>query len=104
MLLLIAENILLSKTPQFIYFLIILIIVNSFVVVQSLSHVQLFATHELQRIRLHILHYLPEFAHWVSHALQPSHFLSSLSPLALNLPQHQGLFRESVLRIRWPKY
>ena len=44
-----------------------------------------------------VLHYLPEFAqthvHWVSDAIQPSHPLSSLSPLALNLSQPQGLFQ-----------
>ena len=52
-------------------------------------------------------HLLPEFAqtyvHRVSDAIQPSHPLSSPSP-ALNLSQHQSLFQESVLRIRWPKY
>ena len=42
--------------------------------------------------------------HPVSDAIQPSHPLSSLYPPALNLSQHQGLFYESVLRIRWPKY
>lgn len=31
-------------------------------VVQYLSHVQLFATHELQHARLHVLYYLTEFA------------------------------------------
>ena len=40
---------------------------------------------------------LPEFTqthvHWVSDAIQPSHSLSSLSPPAFNLPQHQGLFK-----------
>ena len=39
----------------------------------------------------------PEFTqthvHWVSDAIQPSHPLLSLSPPALNLSQHQGLFR-----------
>ena len=44
-----------------------------------------------------ILHYLPEFAqtpvHWVSDAIQPSHLLSSTSPPAFNLSQHQGLFQ-----------
>ena len=44
-----------------------------------------------------VLHYLPEFAqthvHWVSNIIQPSHPLSAPSPLAFNLPQHQGLFR-----------
>ena len=32
-----------------------------------------------------------------------SHPLSSPSPPAFNLSQHQGLFHESVLWIRWPK-
>ena len=53
-------------------------------------------------------HQLPEFAqtpvHRVGDAIQPSHPLSSPSPPALNLSQHQGLSSESVLRIRWPKY
>ena len=44
-----------------------------------------------------VLYYLPQFAqthvHWVSDAIQPSHPLSSPSPLALNLSQHQGLFK-----------
>ena len=44
-----------------------------------------------------VFHYLPEFTkphvHWVGDALQPSHPLSSPSPPALNLSQHQGLFR-----------
>ena len=44
-----------------------------------------------------VLHYLPEFAqthvHWVGDAIQPSHPLSPPSPPALNLSQHQGLFR-----------
>ena len=31
--------------------------------------------------------------HWVSDAIQPSHPLSSCSPPAFNLPQHQGLFK-----------
>ena len=42
-------------------------------------------------------HYLPESAqthvHWVSDAIRPSHPLSSPSPLALNLSQHQSLFQ-----------
>ena len=32
-------------------------------------------------------------AHWVSDAIQPSHLLSSPSSPALNLSQHQGLFK-----------
>ena len=55
-----------------------------------------------------VLHYLPEFAqthvHWVSDAIQPSRPLSSPSPPAFNLSQHQGLSNESALHIRWPKY
>ena len=31
--------------------------------------------------------------HWVGDAIQPSHPLSSPSPPALSLPQHQGLFK-----------
>ena len=31
--------------------------------------------------------------YWVSHAIQPSHLLSSPSPLAFNLSQHQGFFQ-----------
>ena len=57
---------------------------------------------------LPVHHQLPEFtqthAHRVSDAIQPSHPLSSPSPPAFNLSQHQGLFNESALRIRWPKY
>ena len=53
-------------------------------------------------------HYLLEFAqthvHWVSDAIQPSHPLSSPSPLGLNLSQHQGFSNEPALHIRWPKY
>ena len=44
-----------------------------------------------------VLHHLPELAqthvHWVSEPIQPSHPLSSPSPPALNLSQHQGLFK-----------
>ena len=41
------------------------------------------------------LHHLLELAqtYWVSDAIQPSHPLSSPSPLVLNLSQHQGLFQ-----------
>ena len=43
-----------------------------------------------------ILHHLLEFAqthvHWISDAIQSSHPLSSPSPPAFNLSQHQGLF------------
>ena len=35
----------------------------------------------------------PNHVHWVGDAIQPSHPLSSPSPPALNLAQHQGLFK-----------
>ena len=42
----------------------------------------------------------------VGDAIQPSHPLSSTSPPALNLAQHQGFFQmnRSVPCVRWPKY
>ena len=44
-----------------------------------------------------VLHHLLELAqtyvHWVSDAVQPSHSLSSPSPPAVSLSQHQGLFQ-----------
>ena len=53
-------------------------------------------------------HQLPELVqthvHWVGDTIQPSNPLSSPFPPAFNLSQHQGLFNESVLHIRWPKY
>ena len=46
---------------------------------------------------LPIHHQLPEFTqthfHWVGDAIQPSHLLSSYSPPASVLSQHQGLFQ-----------
>ena len=53
-------------------------------------------------------HQLLQFAqtpiHWVCDAIQPSHPLSTPSPPAFDLSQHQGLSNESVLHIKWPKY
>ena len=53
-------------------------------------------------------HPLPELVqthvHYVGDVIQPFHPLSSPSPSAFNLSQNQGLFQESVLCIRWPKY
>ena len=46
---------------------------------------------------LPVHHQFPEFTqthvHWISDAIQPSHPLSSPSPPAFNLSQHQGLFK-----------
>ena len=66
--------------------------------VQLLSHVQLFVTPWIAaRTVLPVHHQLPELAqthvHRVSDAILPSHPLSSPSPPAFNLSQHQGLFQ-----------
>ena len=57
---------------------------------------------------LPVHHQLPEFTHThvhrVSDAIQPSHPLSFPSSPAPNPSQHQSLFQESALRMRWPKY
>ena len=51
--------------------------------------------HQASSLPVH--HQLPEFTqthvHWVDDAIQPSHPLSSPSPPAFNLSQHQGLFQ-----------
>ena len=54
-----------------------------------------------------LVHYqLPEFTqtyvHWVGDAIQLSHPLSSPSPPAFSLSQHQGLFQ--WVSSSWPKY
>ena len=58
---------------------------------------------------LPVHHQLPEstqtHVHWVGDAIWPSHPLSSPSPPALNLSQHQGLFKwVSSSHQKWPKY
>ena len=53
-------------------------------------------------------HQLPELAqthvYRVGDAIQRSHSLSSPSPPAFSLSQHQVFSSESFLRIGWPKY
>ena len=57
----------------------------------------LFATPWTAACQASVHHQLPEptqtHVHWVGAAIQPSHPLSSPSPSALNLSQHQGLFQ-----------
>ena len=57
---------------------------------------------------LPVHHQLPEFTQicvdQVGDAIQPSHPLSSPSPPALNLSQHQGLFQWVNSSHEWPKY
>ena len=67
------------------------------IVVQSLSHVWLFATPWLQNDRLFCRSLSPRVAHthvhWADDAIQPSHPLPPPSPHDLNPPQHQSLFK-----------
>ena len=63
--------------------------------VQSFSRVRLCDPMDCSTPGLPVHHQLPEFTethvHWVRDAIKPSHPLSSPSPPALNLSQHQGL-------------
>ena len=65
--------------------------------VQLLSCVRLCDAKNRSMPSLPVHHQLPEstqtHVHQVSDAIQPSHPLSSPSPLALNLSQHQGLLK-----------
>ena len=65
--------------------------------VQSLSHDQLFVTPWSSTPGFPVHQQLSELAqtqiHWVSDAIQPSCPLSSPSPSAFSLSQHQGLFQ-----------
>ena len=67
------------------------------VVVQSVSWVQLFATpltvaHQAA-LTSTVMNFAQIHVHQVGDAIQPSHPLSSPSPLAFNLSQHQSLFQ-----------
>ena len=70
---------------------------NALSSVQLLSRVRLLATHGLQHAGLPCPSPTPRacsnHVRWVRDAIQPSHPLSSPSPPALNLSQHQGLFQ-----------
>ena len=69
----------------------------SIVVIQSLSHVQLFSTPWLEAhqgpLSFTISQSLLKLVHRVGDAIQPSHPLLSPSPPAFHLSQHQGLFQ-----------
>ena len=69
-------------------------ILSSVSSVQSLSHVN---PMDCSTPGLPVHHQLPEstqtHVHWVGGAIQPPHPLLSPSPPALNLSQHQGLFK-----------
>ena len=89
-----------TQLPKYIFLFSTVIINNQFscsVVSDSLQ------PHGLQHARLPCPSSTPgacsNYVHCVSDAIQPSHLLSSPSPSAFYLSQH-----ESALRIRWPKY
>ena len=71
--------------------------VNTTCSVQLLSRVQLCNPMDRSTPGLPVHHQLPEFTQthvrWFSDAIQPPHPLLSPSPPALNLSQHQGLFK-----------
>ena len=63
--------------------------------------------HSMPGLLVHhqLLGFTQTHVHWVGDAIQPSHPLSSPSPPALNLSQHQGLFKwVSSHCISWLKY
>ena len=86
----------------------ILLNVSYSLVVQQLSHVRLFATpwsaaHQASlsfTISWGLLRFLS-----IELVMLPNHLLLCYprSPFAFNLSQHQGLFHELALCIRWPK-
>ena len=57
---------------------------------------------------LSVPYHFPKFAqvhfHCIGDAIQLSHSLMPSSPSALDLSQHEGLFSESSVLTRWPKY
>ena len=75
--------------------------------IQSLSYVRLFVTPWKAALQASLFitnsrSLLKLIARRVSDVIQPSHPLSSPSPPAPNPYQHQGLFNESMLLMRWP--
>ena len=84
------------------------IIYNLFSSVQSLRRVRLCYPMDCSMPGLPVHHQLPELAqthvHWVGDAIQPSQPLSSPSPPAFNLFQHQVFSNESAVCVKWPKY
>ena len=94
---------------SFILQICFVFIVTVHIVVQLLSRVTLCNPMDCSRPGSSVLRYFLEFAqihvHWVGDTKHlTSHPLLSPSPFAFSLSQHWGLFSESALRIRWPKY
>ena len=74
------------------------------VVVQSFSCVQLFVTPWSARLQASLSFTISKNLLKLSDAILPSHPLSSPSPPAFNLSQHQVFSNESILHIRWTNY
>ena len=75
--------------------------------VQSLSHVQLFATHwTIRQASLSIINCQSSLKLTSIKTVMPSNhlILLSLSPIPFSLSQHQGIFQWVSSFIRWPKY
>ena len=88
-------------------FLSVINFIYQFSSVQLLSHARLYWSRELQHSRPPCPSKLPSLpnscplSRWCHLTTHP---LSSPSPPAFNLSQHQGLFKWVSLCIRWPKY
>ena len=84
-----------------------LLLFSSVSSIQSLSHVQLFAT-PWTTPGFPVYHQLPELAqthiHRAGKAIQQSHPVIPLLLLPSVYPSHRVFCNESVLHIRWPKY
>ena len=77
--------------------------------VQSLSRVQFFATPWITAcqdppVHHQLLKFTQTHAHRIRDAIQPSHPLSSPSPLLPIPPSIRVFSNESALHMRWPKY
>ena len=81
---------------------------TTFVVVQSLSHFQLFSSTVCSTPGFPVLHHLWELAKLMSiETVMPSNHLIlcfSLLPLPLTFPSIRVFSNELALHIRWPKY
>ena len=91
----------LRMEPTCIWFSLIVIISIISFTHQFSSVTQLCTTccdpmnHSMPGLPVHhqLLEFIQTHVHWVGDAIQPSHPRSSSSPPALNLSQHQGLFK-----------
>ena len=86
-----------DKVPSLHHFHSEMFLIIVVIDVQLLSCVQLCDPMECSTQGFSVLHHLPELAqthvHRVSDAIQPPSPLSSPSPPAFTLSQHQGLFK-----------